>query len=235
MSLDFVAIDFETANAYERGSACAVGLTVVQNGKIVDEFSSLINPKLPFSPQCVRVHGINLRDVVDAPTFPQIWDKLLEMIGDKPLIAHNAAFDIPVLERLLYVWHLEPIERKYSCTLKLSRKLCSCAYSYRLGDLCKERQLSDFTLHNAGDDARACAQLCISLAEGTQSDSLDELLSIAGISWDTILTNNYFPEDHGEIRWPDIPTLKKNADCIRSKLFVDAPIFDGLFSSLRVN
>jgi DNA polymerase-3 subunit epsilon len=68
--LDFTAIDFETANG-DSASACAVGLVKVRNGKIVDSYSSLINPPTgwwDFHPGNIRVHGIYPKDVETAPT-----------------------------------------------------------------------------------------------------------------------------------------------------------------------
>ena len=60
--MDFVAFDFETANA-KRNSACSLALSVVRNGQIVDEFYSLINPQAEFAPTNIRIHGIRPADV----------------------------------------------------------------------------------------------------------------------------------------------------------------------------
>ena len=70
--MNFVAFDFETANP-KRNSACSIALSVVRNGQIVDEFYSLINPQADFAPTNIRVHGIKLADVINAPTFSELW------------------------------------------------------------------------------------------------------------------------------------------------------------------
>ncbi len=226
MSLDFVAIDFETANAYERGSACAVGLAVVRNGCVVDTYYSLLDPQISFSPQCVRVHGIRPEDVVDAPTFPDIWQTLVELIGDMPFVAHNVSFDMRVLERLLEIWELESIEHRYTCTLSLSRALCSGAHSHRLGDLCTYLNLPDYDKHNAGADAEACARLCITLAEQVGANSMDRLLRAAGLRWKTLQPDDFAIGNHDAIKCPYIPARQKQEGiCSR---FVDAPIFRGM-------
>jgi len=223
MSLDFVAIDFETANAYECGSACAVGLTTVRNGRILDTYYTLLDPRISFSPQCVRVHGIRPEDVADAPTFPDVWQTLIQIIGDMPLVAHNASFDMRVLGRLLEIWELEPIERRYTCTLSLSRALCSGAHSHRLGDLCEHLDLPDYDRHNAGADAEACARLCIRLAERVGANSMDRLLHAAGQRWRTLLPKGAAAGKQGAKKFPFISVRKKQEE-IYSR-FVDDPIF----------
>jgi DNA polymerase-3 subunit epsilon len=185
MSLDFVAIDFETANN-EWGSACAVGLSVIRGGRIADSYYTLMNPRCAFSPQCIRIHGIREADVVDAPTFPEVWGEMLRRIGSLPLVAHNAAFDMGVLERLFSIWGVEPVPVRYACTVRLSRALCPEAPSHRLPDVCATLRLPRFDHHNAADDARACARICLSLARQSGADSLDDLMAAAGVRWKAI-------------------------------------------------
>lgn len=69
MTLDFTAIDFETANSY-RGSPCSVGLVKVRDGRIVDESSTLIHPPGRFDhfdDFNTWLHGINAEMVAGAP------------------------------------------------------------------------------------------------------------------------------------------------------------------------
>lgn len=70
--MNFVAIDFETANG-SRDSACAIGAVVVRDGKIVERKYSLINPKVPFQKFCTYIHGITDLAVRKAPTFEDIY------------------------------------------------------------------------------------------------------------------------------------------------------------------
>ena len=95
MALDFVAIDFETANSFP-GSACAVGLVRVTNGEVVDRQMRLIKPvprdwnpkKQPlrslFDRYNVMIHGISPEDVIDAPPWHEVWPGLLDYAGGLP-------------------------------------------------------------------------------------------------------------------------------------------------------
>ena len=69
----FTAIDFETANSY-RGSVCAVGIAIVDNGAIVKTDSCLVRPKeMRFDPINIGIHGIKPDMVQSAPTFDTVW------------------------------------------------------------------------------------------------------------------------------------------------------------------
>ncbi|WP_311408713.1 exonuclease domain-containing protein, partial [Liquorilactobacillus uvarum] len=99
--MDFVALDFETAN-FKRNSACSIALTVVRNDHIVDEFYSLINPQVPFNQRNIQIHGIRPEDVSNAPTFLELWPHLSPLFApNKLIVAHNATFDCSVLKNTL--------------------------------------------------------------------------------------------------------------------------------------
>ena len=96
--MDFVAIDFETANG-KRDSACSLALTVVQNNQIVDELYSLIKPESDFFWRNIQIHGIKPEMVADSPKFNELWPHIQQFFGpDQIVVAHNARFDNSVLK-----------------------------------------------------------------------------------------------------------------------------------------
>ncbi|MBS3821989.1 MAG: DNA polymerase III subunit epsilon, partial [Phycisphaerae bacterium] len=96
--MNFFAIDFETAN-FKRNSACSVGIAKVQDGRVVETWSSFIRPtNMHFEPRCVAIHGITEKDVESAPMFGDVWASQLErIVACNPVVAHNAGFDLSVL------------------------------------------------------------------------------------------------------------------------------------------
>lgn len=68
--MKFVALDVETANP-DMASICQIGIVHFEDGKVVDSWSSLVNPKDYFDDMNVSIHGIEERDVRDAPDFKQ--------------------------------------------------------------------------------------------------------------------------------------------------------------------
>ena len=105
MSLDFTAIDFETANP-KRASACAVGLVRVRGGRIADEKDTLIQPPAgfaEFSAWNMRVHGITPAMVRSAPPWRQVAAWIEQYVGDDLLVAgqghHRLVVAVTVEER----------------------------------------------------------------------------------------------------------------------------------------
>ena len=73
---EFAAIDFETANN-EPTSVCSVGIVIVRDGVMVDSFYSLIKPEPEYyNYWCSQVHGLTMRDTVNAPVFPEVWKQV---------------------------------------------------------------------------------------------------------------------------------------------------------------
>lgn len=71
--MNFIAIDFETAN-HLRSSACQVGLAKVENGTVVETRSFYIRP-IPdyYETMNIRIHGIRPEQTQDAPSFETLW------------------------------------------------------------------------------------------------------------------------------------------------------------------
>jgi DNA polymerase-3 subunit epsilon len=151
----YVAIDFETANN-EPTSACSVGLAKMQDGKVLDSYYSLINPPSGyFSPMNISIHGIRPEQVQSAPTFEQIWPDLLLFIGDDLLIAHNAPFDIGILRAMLNHYNLPIPGLRYTCTVRISRKVWPHFPSHKLTEL-SQRFGFEYQAHHALEDAVNC-------------------------------------------------------------------------------
>jgi DNA polymerase-3 subunit epsilon len=154
----FVALDFETAD-YRRDSACALGLVRVDGCRITQRASCLIRPPRPhFS--FTRIHGITWVQVVDQPTFGQLWPELVLLLdGAAFLAAHNAAFDRHVLEACCATAGLPPPQLPFVCTLALARKTWGL-YPAGLADVCAYLRLP-LNHHDAASDAEACAGIVL--------------------------------------------------------------------------
>jgi len=69
----------------------AIGITVIEDGKIADEYYSLVNPESQFDSFNTRLTGISGKTVRNAPAFPEVWKQIEPMMSDGLLVAHNAA------------------------------------------------------------------------------------------------------------------------------------------------
>ena len=158
--MNFTAIDFETATGH-RHSACAVAIVTVQDGRIVDEYYSLIQPpKNEYWYQNIRVHGITAEHTKNMPPFSNIYPEIRERLSSKIIVAHNESFDRSVLNAAMKHYGLDYSELnlspRWECTCKIYRRK---GYNPARLDCCCQRMGIELQHHQALSDARACALL----------------------------------------------------------------------------
>jgi DNA polymerase III subunit epsilon len=162
-AMNFVAIDFETAN-HRADSACAVGLVKVVGGEIVDKAVHLIRPpsrQFAFT----WVHGLSWGDVERAEDFGRLWPRLAPLLaGAEFLAAHNAPFDKGVLHACCATYALAAPSLPFQCTVQLSRRAWNIRPT-KLSDVCRALDI-ELNHHEALSDAMACAQIVLAAHAG---------------------------------------------------------------------
>ena len=155
----YAIIDIETTGGsavYERITEIAV--FIYDGEKIVDQFTSLVNPERPIPYYITKLTGINDQMVEHAPTFEQLATKIDQITEGCFFVAHNVSFDYNFVReefrRIGYKY-----ERKTLCTVRLSRKLIPGKRSYSLGNLCHEIGINVKDRHRAAGDALATVKL----------------------------------------------------------------------------
>ncbi|MGL5405506.1 MAG: 3'-5' exonuclease [Propionibacteriaceae bacterium] len=191
MALDFTAIDFETANSF-RGSPCSVGVVKVRDGKTVAEEYLLTKPPVAyahFDDFNVALHGISAATVAVAPSWGDTWQQLNDFIGDDVLVAHNAAFDMSVIQRACQADGITFSPITYFCTLQLSRRILNLE-SHSLPYVCQACDVSFQNHHNALADAHAAAAVALAFAQLTKSTNCHELVTSCRTQLRTIPVQN---------------------------------------------
>lgn len=182
MTIDFTAIDFETANSY-RGSPCSVGMVKVSNGYIVDEFSTLIHPPVGydhFDSFNTWLHGISAEMVTSAPSWRRALECIVRFTGSEPLVCHNAGFDMSVIRYACAADDVSCPSVDFLCTMVLARRAYRLP-SYRLPFVAAECDV-DFSHHHvAVSDARCAALVAVALARKQGAQTLAELADSLGI------------------------------------------------------
>ncbi len=176
MSLDFVALDVETANM-DRGSICSFGWAEVRAGQMVSTGSRLCQPPEEvdwFDGYNTAIHGITAADVAREPRFGEIVPELLASFGDVPVVAHNAAFDIGAIREAHTYSGLHWPSLTYGCTLVWSRRLLDLP-SHRLPVVCDHLGLPLEHHHDAACDAIAAGKIALVLAKSVEAASVDDL------------------------------------------------------------
>ncbi|MEZ6138251.1 MAG: exonuclease domain-containing protein [Pirellulaceae bacterium] len=172
--MEFVAIDFETANG-QPNSACQLAAVVVRDSDIVEEHSWLIRPpRMYFSPMNISVHGIRPKDVADAPTMEEVWSVLSALIDGQTLVAHNARFDMGVLIHSLAAYDIACPAINFACTRVLAKAAWPGKARYGLKPLGTWLGI-DFKHHDALEDSRVCARIALAAANAHSQDDLESL------------------------------------------------------------
>lgn len=156
---EFVCFDLETTGLSAQTERIdEIGAVLVRNGEIVESFGTFVNPEKPIPPENTEITGITNDMVKDAPLEAEALHKFLTFAGDRPLVAHNAAFDMSFLHKAC---RRQGIERAFVAldTLALSQVLLPELKRHRLDSLTKHFKLQSFQHHRANDDAAALARI----------------------------------------------------------------------------
>lgn len=155
----FAIVDIETTggnNIVERIIEIAI---IIHNGeKVIEEYSTLINPKKKINAFISTFTGITNSMVADAPTFDEVADTINQLTHNKIFVAHNAKFDYHFIKNEFKRLNT-PFQRQTLDTVQLSRKAFPKQKSYSLGKLCSALNIPIDNRHRAFGDARATAIL----------------------------------------------------------------------------
>ena len=185
--LNFVALDFETANE-SKNSAISLAVVTVEDGRITKRGYSLIKPPvMQFNQEFIGIHGIQPEEVLNKPTFDQLWPAIYNNhLKGKLLVAHNAKFDIDVLRATLDHYNIEWPDLEYTCTVRITRKVWPDLVNHKLNTLGGFLGIK-FNHHNALDDSEVCAKVAIAAAKGV--DSMRGLLHVINMKTDSFITD----------------------------------------------
>jgi DNA polymerase-3 subunit epsilon len=177
----WVAIDFETASR-ERASACALGLAVIEGGRIVELRDWLIQPPGNyFEPVNTRIHGIHADLVAQEPEFDEVWPEIEPYLRGSMVLAHNAPFDMGVLRSSVERYDLEPPAiRGYHCTVTVARRVWPELPNHRLSSVCSHCGIA-LNHHEAASDAAACASIALRCLEVVGVPTLEDLADELGM------------------------------------------------------
>ena len=154
----YVAFDVETPNRYNNRMS-AIGIAVVEDGRIADTFYSLVDPEQPFDWFNTQLTGIDSEAVLGAPTFDALWPRIEPILSSGVLVAHNATFDLGVLARCLRAYGIPWQGRvKYACTVRMSRQMHPETENHRLNTMCDCLGI-ELDHHHAGSDSHACGEI----------------------------------------------------------------------------
>jgi DNA polymerase-3 subunit epsilon len=126
--------------------------------KVVDEWSTLLNPEKSIPYFITGLTGITNEMVANAPRFYEVAKEIVERTKDHTIVGHNVKFDYSFIKSEFKKLGFE-YDRNTLCTIKLSRRIFPGHKSYSLGKLCKDLGIVIHDRHRAAGDALATVKL----------------------------------------------------------------------------
>ncbi len=159
----FVAVDVETTGLTPSSDKIIeVGAVLFENGKVADNFHSFLDPGQPIPYFITSLTGITNQDIAGAPVFAEIQDKLLEFIGDSPVVGQNTSFDLGFLiANGGHDFHFPG--RTVLDTSELARIFWAELPRFSLSSLCRSFGVTLTSAHRASDDAKATGEILVEM------------------------------------------------------------------------
>jgi len=163
----FIALDVETANP-DRSSVCQIGIIEFQNGQIANEYDWLVNPEVEFDPFHTHIHGIAPDHVKGKPTWPDIYQQVVNIISDQIVVCHTP-FDRTSMNRLCDRYNLAHLPCNWLDTAEVARRTWAefSGSGYALARVAYHLSIS-YQAHNAKEDARAAGEVLLRAIEQTK-------------------------------------------------------------------
>jgi DNA polymerase III epsilon subunit family exonuclease len=175
--LEFVVVDVEAT--HERRTPARIieiGAYRVRGDDILDKFETLINPEAVVPKFLANLTGITTEMLLTAPKFADIADEWLDFIGDAVLVAHNANFDLPLMNReIARVFPGYRLRNAHLCTVDLARRLVPRVESHGLDSLVAYFGFEVSRRHRAADDALATARVFLRLLNDLSENGISTL------------------------------------------------------------
>lgn len=160
-------IDFETTglSPAQGDRATEIAAVILENGKVVDRYQSLMNAGVRIPAFIQQLTGISDAMIRSAPPIADVMQEVSAFVGDYPLVAHNASFDCKFWDAELARINRHR-QQEFACSLLLSRRLLPQAPSHKLGALVEFANLPTAgRAHRALADAEMAASLLTHLEE----------------------------------------------------------------------
>ncbi len=176
----FAAIDVETATS--RGnSICAIGVVVVEHGDVSLRQHWLVQPPdNVYARRNIEIHGIDPGMTESAPDFARVWREVHYLVGDRPLVAHNASFDVSMLRGTGQWAGVRLPDNECHCTVKMARRVWRDLPRHTLPVVASSLGIS-LNHHDALSDAEACARIALACIDETGAAGLRDAADRLGL------------------------------------------------------
>lgn len=169
---EFAAFDLETTGLYpDRDRITEICVVIFTLRETRAFFETLVDPQIPISRDASRVSGLTDEMVRGKPSILSVLPEFLAFIGDRPLVAHNAKFDMGFVNTACARLGLPRVENPVFDTRRMAKSILRHLPGYSLERVLVELRLPFGRLHRAKSDAVACRDIFITLLNRSLSST----------------------------------------------------------------
>jgi DNA polymerase-3 subunit epsilon len=169
-----IVLDTETTGFGQEAEIIDLGIISIGGKKLVDQLMQCQMLEIPTN--ATRVHHItkSMLDRANAPTFPQIWKRLMERLETYVIIIYNADFDRQMLEQTARRYNLLLPKLEIHCMMKsVAAYIGGSKKAYKLETACHHFHIENTSAHRAFADAQASQKVLQALAQMAVSPELE--------------------------------------------------------------
>lgn len=199
LDADYVVFDLETTGfSPETNRIIEIGAVKVQNGKIVDKFSTFVNPQVPIPFRIEQLTSINDSMVIDAPVIVDILPEFMKFCEGCVMVAHNADFDMSFIKKNCQRLDI-PCKPTIVDTVALARVLLPNLNRFKLDTVAKALGVSLENHHRAVDDAGCTAEIFVKFIEMLRERGMSTLDEVNAMGTSSVQNVQKMPTYHAII------------------------------------
>ena len=199
LDADYVVFDLETTGfSPETNRIIEIGAVKVQNGKIVDKFSTFVNPQVPIPFRIEQLTSINDSMVIDAPVIADILPEFMKFCEGCVMVAHNADFDMSFIKKNCQRLDI-PCKPTVVDTVALARVLLPNLNRFKLDTVAKALGVSLENHHRAVDDAGCTAEIFVKFIEMLRDRGMSTLDEVNAMGTSSVQNVQKMPTYHAII------------------------------------
>lgn len=172
-------------------------------------YSTLIDPEIPIPPHTTDIHNITNEMVIGAPKLIDVLSELKEFLGEQPIVAHNAKFDLGFIVMGLQREKMKLSSALIYCSCKMARVTHKEVQNHKLGTLVQELNIPLVNHHRALDDAYASLKIFIHGLERLRPNKTPEQQRADLLSHGLLFSLDQFDELKAEELPPHLEELNK--------------------------
>ena len=199
LDADYVVFDLETTGfSPETNRIIEIGAVKVQNGKIVDKFSTFVNPQVPIPFRIEQLTSINDSMVIDAPVIADILPEFMKFCEGCVMVAHNADFDMSFIKKNCQRLDI-PCKPTIVDTVALARVLLPNLNRFKLDTVAKALGVSLENHHRAVDDAGCTAEIFVKFIEMLRERGMSTMDEVNAMGTSSVQNVQKMPTYHAII------------------------------------